>query len=162
MLSMKWTHVSCSMFSKPEDNILYVFYFLSNSPQNAVSTFVVNSPMKVEVVGLLGFLPLQACPVNGIEPGQGDQWTFLPSQRGIAQRGVEKDSRTSKHLSLPVEGSRGATENGEYTGAGLMFAFRPSTWHKSRLQLHFHPLLVIPPLCCEPSVFNTKDLSQNI
>lgn len=51
----------------------------------------------------------------------------LPSQRGIAQRVVEKDSRPSKHLSLPVEGSTGATENGECTGAGLMFAFGPST-----------------------------------
>lgn len=51
----------CFMFFGHED-ILYVLYFLSNSPQNAVSTLMVNSPMKVEVAGLLAFLPLQACP----------------------------------------------------------------------------------------------------
>lgn len=51
----------------------------------------------------------------------------LPSQRGIAQRVVEKDSRPSKHLSLPVDGSTGATENGGCTGGELVFAFRPST-----------------------------------
>lgn len=49
------------MLSKPED-ILNVLYFLSNSPQNAVSTCMANTPMNAEVSDLFGFLPLRACP----------------------------------------------------------------------------------------------------
>lgn len=107
--------------------VLCVLYFLSNSPQNAVSTFMANSPMKVEVAGLLAFLPLQAYPSEWNRAKEGGKM-HLPSQRGIAQGAVEKDSKPSKHLSLPVEGGTGATESGECTGEGLMlFALRPST-----------------------------------